>query len=291
MVRYVFLSLNVLNGLLALAVAAVVHFAVIPLLNPVARISLPAVEETAAPSGEQKALSRPFPVTDYTVISDKNLFHPERKIPLEKRPEKAVPKPDVVLYGTLIADDASYAFIEDKQAPYSTPGRGKRQITLKKGDRLSGYTLREITEDRIVLVKGEEKVVVMLDDSGKKRTDAAPAVPATARTSAAGTTPSPAIPGSPPPAIAASPSPAGRSSAPAAASPGPGSASLAPRPSPQPAASSAPQTMPPSAQDGPSRPGIGASGTWPPTRDSVEQTRQKLKDAQQMRMNQLKRGQ
>ena len=41
MVRYFFLSMNVLNGLLALAVAAVVYFAVIPLLNPVARISLP----------------------------------------------------------------------------------------------------------------------------------------------------------------------------------------------------------------------------------------------------------
>ena len=60
MVRYFFLSLNVLNGLLAVAVAAVVYFAVIPLLNPVARISLPAVKETAAPSGEQKTPSQPF---------------------------------------------------------------------------------------------------------------------------------------------------------------------------------------------------------------------------------------
>ena len=38
MVRYFFLSLNVLNGLLGLAVAAVLNFAVIPLLDPVSRI-------------------------------------------------------------------------------------------------------------------------------------------------------------------------------------------------------------------------------------------------------------
>ena len=141
MVRYFFLSLNVLNSLLALAVAAVAYFAVIPLLNPVARISLPAVKGTVTSSGEQTTPSQRVPVTDYAVISDKNLFRPERKMPLETQPGKAVPKPDVVLYGTLIGDDASYAFIEDKKAPYSTPGRGKRQVTLKKGDHLSGYTL------------------------------------------------------------------------------------------------------------------------------------------------------
>ena len=90
------------------------------------------------------------------------------------------------LYGTLITDDASYAFIEDKKAPYSTPGRGKRQVTLKKGDHLSGYTLSEIEANRIVLVKGEDKVVVTLDESEKKRTGEVPAMPATARTATGG---------------------------------------------------------------------------------------------------------
>ena len=208
------------------------------------------------------------------MISDKNLFHPERKIPLEKQPEKAIPKPDVFLYGTLITDDASYAFIEDKKAPYSTPGRGKRQITLKKGDSLSGYIVSEIEANRIVLVKGEEKVVVMLDDREKKRTGDAPAVPATTRTATGGITSSSPAPLSSPQAIP-SPLPAVPSapqamppSAPAAASPGPGIAGSPTRPSPQ--------LMPPSAPDAlPSKPGIGASGIWPPTRSSVEQTQAK----------------
>ena len=302
MARYVFLSLNVLNGLLVLAVAAVLHFAVIPLLNPVAQITLPAVKGTATSSGEQRAPSQRFPVTDYAVISDKNLFHPARKIPLEKQPEKAIPKPDVFLYGTLITENGSYAFIEDKKTPYSTPGRGKRQITLKKGDRLNGYTLGEVEANRIVLVKGEEKVVVMLDDRDKKRADESPATPSTGRPVAGGITPSP-------PGVPSSPQ-VMPSSAPGGVSPRPSIAGSPTRPSPQVAPSSAqavgspgpgiagsptppsPQMMPASAKDAPpAKPGIGASGTWPPTRDSVEQTRQKLQDAQQMRLDQLKRSQ
>jgi len=102
-----------------------------------AGISLPSVKVTVTTSVEQTAPSQHFPVTDDAVIREKNLFHPERKIPPEQQPEKVTPKPDAFLYGTLIADDASYAFIEDKKAPYSTPGRGKRQTILKKGDHLT----------------------------------------------------------------------------------------------------------------------------------------------------------
>jgi hypothetical protein len=261
MVRYFFLSLNVLNGLLALAVAAVVHFAVLPLLNPVARIAFPPVKETVAPSGEQATPVQRSPLTDYAVISDKNLFHPERKVPPEKQPEKTLPKPDVLLYGTLIADDASIALIEDKKTPYSTPGRGKRQSILKKGDHLSGYILSEIEANRIVLVKGEEKVLVMLDDGEKRRTGEA----------AVGIAPSQPI----------APSQAGPSSLPALV-PGPGIAG--------PPVRSLPQMIPPSSQDAPpARPGIGASGTWPPTKSSIEQTQQKIQEGRQLRAGQLKR--
>ncbi len=255
MVRYIFLSLNILNGLLVLAVAAVAHFAVLPLLNPVARVSLPAVRETAASSEEQKAPSHRFPVTDYTVISSKNLFHPERKLPSEKQPEKATPKPDVFLYGTLITDDASYAFIEDKKSPYSTPGRGKRQVTLKKGDHLSGYTLSEIEANRIVLVKGEDKVVVILDESEKKRTGEVSTMPATARIATGGIAPSsPTAPSSPqakPPSV------------PAAASPVPGIAPPASRPLPQAASSPGP--------------GIGGPDSRPTTRRGMIEAVKELK--------------
>lgn len=185
--RSIFLSLNVLNGLLAAAVAAVVFFAVIPFLNPAA-IPLPPAKETAAGSGEEAAPpQRPAPA-DYALISEQNLFHPERKIPPEKQQEKVLPKPELFLYGTLITDTASYAFVEDRKAPHSTAGRGKRQITLKKGESLGGYILREIETNRIVLVKGEERLVVRLDDREKRRSGEAPASQVGARPAAGGMT-------------------------------------------------------------------------------------------------------
>ena len=102
------------------------------------------------------------------MISEQNLFHPDRVIPVEKKEEKTIPQPDIVLYGTLITPDKSIAFIEDKKAPTSTPGRGRRQVVLGKGEQLAGYVLRQIEADRIVLVKGDETMVVRLDD-GKSR--------------------------------------------------------------------------------------------------------------------------
>lgn len=280
MVRYFFLSFNVLNGLLAAAVAAVVYFAVLPVWSPVIRISLPPAKVTAASTGEETAQPRQFPVADYAVISDRNLFHPERKIPPEKQLEKIIPKPEVFLYGTLITGEGSYAFIEDKRAPYSTEGRGQRQLVLKRGASLSGYTLDKIEANLIVLVKGEEKVVVMLDDRGKKRVDESPAAPAAGRPAAVGTAPSPSAAPSSPQAMPFT--------APAAA-PGPRIPNPALRPH-SPVGASAPPATPSSAQEAPvapaARPGIGASGSWPPTKSSIEQTQQKIQEGRQMRSGQ-----
>jgi hypothetical protein len=104
------------------------------------------------------------------LIGDQNLFHPDRIIPPEKKEEKAVPKPDLILYGTLITDQLSMAFIEDRKAPKTTPGRGKRQTILHKGDQVSGYILREVEAGRIILAKGEERLIVLLEDGEKRKT-------------------------------------------------------------------------------------------------------------------------
>jgi hypothetical protein len=81
---------------------------------------------------------------DYAVIGYQNLFHPDRKIPPEKKELPPLPMPEFVLFGTLLTPDLSVAYLEDKKAPVSTPGRGPRQTALKKGETLSGFTLREI---------------------------------------------------------------------------------------------------------------------------------------------------
>jgi len=114
--------------------------------------------------------------SDYMLISEENLFHPERRIPPEKKVEQPLPKPEFVLYGTLITNDTGFAYLEDAKAPRSTPGRGKRQITLEKGDTLSGFNLKEVKVDSIVMARGEEKITIYVykKNNPKKRESMAP---------------------------------------------------------------------------------------------------------------------
>lgn len=110
---------------------------------------------------------------DYGIVSEENLFHPERKIPPEKKEEAApLPKPDFVLYGTLITGDVSLAYLEDLKEPRNTAGRGKRQLALKKGDMLSGFVLTEIETDEVVMMRGDERLTVSVDDSHRRNAKA-----------------------------------------------------------------------------------------------------------------------
>lgn len=197
--KYLFQSMNVLNGLLAAALAAVVYFNVVPFLYPDTQMSLPAAKKTVDRPGVKAAAPQSLSPVSYAVIGEQNLFHPERIIPPEKKEEKLIPKPEVVLYGVLIADDKSIAFIEDKKAPYSTPGRGQRQRALKKGDQLSGYVLTEIAPNHVVFAKGNDKMKVMLDDGAKRKPGAATATK---------TAPTAVRPGSSPPAAVSPVTPA-----------------------------------------------------------------------------------
>lgn len=80
-----------------------------------------------------------------------------------------MPKPEFVLYGTLITNDISFAYLEDTKAPRNTPGRGKRQIAMKKGDTLSGFNLKEINVDSIVMARGEEKITIYVYNTQKPK--------------------------------------------------------------------------------------------------------------------------
>ena len=107
---------------------------------------------------------------DYVMIADENLFHPERRIPPEKKDEAALPKPEFVLFGTLITSQTKVAYLEDKKAPVTTPGRGKRQTALHIGESLSGFTLKEISADKVIMKRGEETQIVLLNDTQNPKT-------------------------------------------------------------------------------------------------------------------------
>lgn len=169
-VRYLYRNITPLNFLLLLSIAAIVVFVILPLFHMKVRYTLPAGKAKAEAQAEAPAekIQSPSPA-DYVMIGENNLFHPERKIPPEKKDEKALPKPELVLYGTIIGGDTNVAYVEDKKSPRTTPGRGPRQMVVKKGDVLSGFIITGIEADRMVLVRGEETMTVHLSDEAKRR--------------------------------------------------------------------------------------------------------------------------
>ncbi len=185
--RYLAQSANPLNILLVAIMVTAIIYIILPLLKMNSQYSPPQVKPKAAEEIEepQEKTASILPA-DYTVIGEHNLFHPERRVPVDKKAEE-VPKPELILYGTMIRDDVQYAFIEDKKNPKTTPGRGTRQTTIKKGDTISGFVVSEISTDRITLTKGDEKITVLLTDANKQKNGvsaqgpAQTAVPAVAR--------------------------------------------------------------------------------------------------------------
>jgi hypothetical protein len=159
-----------LNLILITAVIIFGNYIVLPFLNINLKYALPAGKKTIVIKEEKPPVIEIPSHMDYTMIAEENLFHPERKIPVEKKEEQPLPKPDIVLYGTLITDDISLAYIEDLKAPFSTPGRGKRQTALRKGDTISGFTLKDVEADKILMVRGEEMMLVYLIDPSHPKT-------------------------------------------------------------------------------------------------------------------------
>ncbi|MRR14997.1 MAG: hypothetical protein EG826_00920 [Deltaproteobacteria bacterium] len=159
---------NILNILLIAAAVALFIWLDYPLLNPETKIIRPRAKAAAVAGAEKAAPASAVAYMDYAVVAEKNLFHPDRKVPAEKKDDKLPVRPEIVLYGTMIAGDKKLAYIEDKKAPYSTPGRGRRQVTIPEGGMISGFKLSEVHEDHIVLTRGEDKMLVRLND-GKVR--------------------------------------------------------------------------------------------------------------------------
>lgn len=137
--------------------------------------TIPVKEKAAENSTEdQTGETKNTSPLEYTIIADQNLFHPERRIPPEKKAGQELPKPEFVLYGTLITGETKIAYLEDLKAPRTTPGRGKRQTALKIGQTMGGFKLEEIYDDKIVMVRGEEKIELKIASSKGKRKTAAP---------------------------------------------------------------------------------------------------------------------
>ncbi len=173
--NYLLKNITLLNILL-LATAMALAISLIGLSSykvtiPAAAPSKPtAAQEERVATGAGEALGTQAPsLSDFMTVAEDNLFHPQRRIPPEKKDETVQPKPELILFGTLIDGKENLAFIEDKRSPKTSPGRGKRQVTIKKGDMLGGFVVASIETDRIKLVRGEEMLVFHLMDAEKRK--------------------------------------------------------------------------------------------------------------------------
>jgi hypothetical protein len=167
----------------------------------------PATEPAAKPSPADAAAG----AVAYSNIAARNLFSPTRSEapPTPVAPVAAVPKPN--LYGVVVRDGASIAYLEDPVT--------KRVAGYREGDPIAGGTVKTISNDRVVLARPEGTVDVRLHDPSRPR----PAAPTTAGT------PPGAPPGSPPAAPGAPGTPGTPgASAPPTAEPGAGRRALPP---------------------------------------------------------------
>lgn len=170
-------NISLINILLISVATLFASYILLPLLEVKVIFSTPSPKKNVGTVEDEETQAQTPSIAEYAVITDENLFHPERKIPVEKKVEEPLPKPDFLLFGTLITDGVSLAYLEDAKAPRNTAGRGKRQVALKKGDSLSGFTLKEIEPDKVTMVRGNEKIIVAISDHPRERTTA-PSAPA-----------------------------------------------------------------------------------------------------------------
>lgn len=173
--KYLFRNITLLNILLIAVLSLILNYTILPFINADIRFTLPSQKKKTANKDISPA-EHTFPsLSDYLIIGNQNLFHPERHIPPEIKPEQEqqLPMPEFVAYGTVITDNVSIAYLEDQKAPRTSTGRGKRQVALKKGDVLSGFTLKNIDPDKIVMVRGKEELTVYVSDPGKRKKGAA----------------------------------------------------------------------------------------------------------------------
>lgn len=167
------LAVNVvLIGLAAFFASSLVHD--LARSRPLPSSSLTARRAATPAGGNDVEASVPAEtLTTYNVIATKPLFNPQRR---EGAPPPAAPAapppPKPMLLGVLVDGARSRAYLEDATT--------KRVLSYQIGDSVSGGRLDQITDDKVVIVRPDGPVDVLLRDPAKPR----PAPPAPSTTAA-----------------------------------------------------------------------------------------------------------
>jgi len=149
------LVLNVALGLVSLAFAVgIVRTLVVK--HPMPSVTAPRPMAAAAPPAVPSTAD-PGPDT-YAVIAAQNLFNPARS---ETATATAVAVVKPILHGVVIQGGTSRAYLEDPTA--------KRVSGYSLGDTIGGGKIQKIADDRVLIVRPEGMVEVLLQDPSKPR--------------------------------------------------------------------------------------------------------------------------
>ncbi len=159
-------NVTVLNLLLISIIYLLYAHTLAPLADN-GSMSLPSAK--AIPFGE---MPKPAEIqspsfSDFMVVGEMNLFHPERHIPTEKAITES--RPEIILYGTIVSEDMKVAYVGDKKIGSQTVGREKKQRAMKLGENIGGYVLKTIEVDSVTFVKGDDKITVSVKDGRNNR--------------------------------------------------------------------------------------------------------------------------
>jgi hypothetical protein len=149
------LVLNVVLGLVSLAfTVGIVRTLVVK--HPMPSAAAPRPMAAPAPPAVPSA---PDPGPDtYAVIAAQNLFNPARS---ETATATAVAVVKPILHGVVIQGGTSRAYLEDPTA--------KRVSGYSLGDTIGGGKIQKIADDRVLIVRPEGMVEVLLQDPSKPR--------------------------------------------------------------------------------------------------------------------------
>jgi hypothetical protein len=193
-IKYLLSNINLVNIILAVLLIFIVNYMAMPFSKINAKYTLPPVKKPAIEkiSKDEKTEEKTLSPSDYMVIAEHNLFHPERMIPVPKVEAPPLPQPEFMLYGTLVTDGLQIAYMEDKKNK-GPQDKERRQTALRLGDSMSGFVLKEVDNDQVVMQRGDEKLVVSLNETKIREVPAVAAAAAPAQAQATSAAPAQAV--------------------------------------------------------------------------------------------------
>ena len=150
----------------------------------------PAPRAASAPAPAAPAAAGDVGPGAYEVIAARNLFNPNRS-ETAVAAAAAAPVAKPILHGVVVNGAKSRAFLEDPAF--------KRVAGYSVGDTVGGGTIQKIADDRVVIVRPEGPLEIMLQDPAKPRaTPTAAAAPAKVGPAQVGSPPNQVPPAVPP---------------------------------------------------------------------------------------------